>query len=74
MIAPGTEIEGIAVIGGIETIGEWRDVMPDVMTGTGHLEESVTCSKTGAVVVVEAEVNPTVMLLQCNEGQTGRRA
>jgi hypothetical protein len=74
MIAVGTEIEEIAVAGGIEMIGEWRDVMPDVMMGTGHREESGTCSKTGAVVVVEVEVNLTVMPLQRNEGGSGRRA
>lgn len=70
----GTETEEIAVTGGIGRIGAWRDVMPDAMMGTGHLEETGTCSKTEAVVVVEVGANPTVMPLQCKEGQIGRRA
>jgi len=74
MIAAGTGIEEIAVIGGIGTIGEWRDVMPDVMMETGHREETGTCSTTEGVVVVEVGVNMTVMPLHSNAGRTGRRA
>ena len=74
MIVVGTETEEIVVTGGIGRIEEWRDVMLDVMTGTGRREETGTCSNRGGGVVVAVGANLTVMPFQCRGEQTARRA